>query len=515
MEPVRRRSNRDGRGRAWALTGLGLGLGACGGGELATRWVPHDAALVRCTTAGRTRMPPVLLDLPLPKVPTGLLARQLDPMALNDMGYERDQPVCAALLRPSEPSLARARADITGLVESYQQTGARARASMGRCACDVARVAGVAELLTMCRDEPHRPSCQPRPDQLTQIQEVVSPLREALANTPVPRLHWRVAGRSDRPGWMVKRLVELLPRHTGGATVFQPGQVVPSRHNHVLIRRLLGAPGVRGVLRLDGGRAVLVIRERDDALVLDLLVFTPVDPRLVPLLPFIDEGRAEAVVDSLEPPGRRWTPRVPLNQGNLVALERTGLRAVDRLLLTMAPLAGDQAAPTDLPEAEEPLVEEVTMQAKFGAQGKVLSARLDLSPAGQQWAQSLPDLLLAPNLEVLGFPLETRPDAEGERAPKTRSLLTHGTPTATLILDGLPRMASLMRALEMAHPGSVGGRLDAWELTMPAGAVGPGGTVPPPTELRAWSERLATEPYRLKMTLDPRREVLELTLEPG
>ena len=89
---------------ALALWGLG-----CGGGELATRWVPAEAAMVRCTTAGRDRMPPVLLDLPLPSVPTGLLARQLDPMALDDMGFEREQPVCAALLEPSGDTIDAAR----------------------------------------------------------------------------------------------------------------------------------------------------------------------------------------------------------------------------------------------------------------------------------------------------------------------------------------------------------------------------------------------------------------------
>ena len=52
-------------------------------------------------------------------------------------------------------------------------------------------------------------------------------------------------------------------------------------------------------------------RELDGALVLDLLAYPGVDPRLVPLLPFIDDARVDDVVDTLarplatvnEPPG--------------------------------------------------------------------------------------------------------------------------------------------------------------------------------------------------------------------
>src|SRR5690606_40446482 len=99
--------------------------------------------MVRCTTAGRDRMPPVLLDLPLPSVPTGLLARQLDPMALDDMGFEREQPVCAALLEPSGDTIDAARQGVTTLLDAHARAGAQARASLGRCTCEVARAADV------------------------------------------------------------------------------------------------------------------------------------------------------------------------------------------------------------------------------------------------------------------------------------------------------------------------------------------------------------------------------------
>lgn len=503
---------RDTAGASGAALVVLLGLAACGG-ELATPWVPSDAAMVRCTTAGRDRMPPVLLELPVPSIPTGLLARQLDPMALNDMGYEREQPVCASLLRPSPEEVDGARDAITGLLTTYRETGATVVSSLGTCACDIARAGDVAALVAPCLDVPHRPSCEPSPADVTRVVELVAPLREALEATPVPRLHWRVAGRSDRPGWIVQRLAELLPRHTGGATVFQAGQAVPSRNNHVLVRRLLDEPGVSAVLRLDGGRAVLVIRELEGALVLDLLAFPAVDGSLVPLLPFIDEARADEVAARLVRPTARWTPALPLDEGNLVHLDREGLRAVDAMVLGLAPLAGEADAPRTLPPEEGVLVGAVTLQARFGTKGKVLRARLDLDDDGRAWAQALTGDLLAPGIDMLGLPLEAPPPPSPPAA--ALPFVAHRSATEWLVLDGLRGVPAFMRQLEMQHPGAVSGTLEAWELSLPPGAIAPGGTVPPAQPLRRWAERIGSEPYRARASFDPAREHLELVLEPG
>lgn len=488
-------------------------LGSVGcGGERATRWVPPDAAMVRCTAAGRDRMPPVLLELPVPQVPTGLLARQLDPMALNDMGYEREQPVCAALMRPSPEEVAGSRDALTGLLTTYRETGATVVSSLGSCACDVARAAGAAELVAPCLDEPHRPSCEPTPEAVARVETLLAPLREALVSTSVPRLHWRVAGRSDRPGWMVERMAELLPRHSGGATVFRSGQAVPSRHNHGLVRALLGEPGVSAVLRLDGGRAVLVVREIDDALVLDYLSYPAVAGSLVPLLPFIDDARVEDVVARLARPAASWSPPLPLEEGTLVHLDRDGLRAVDTMVLGMAPLAGVREAPRALPD-EEALVADVTLQARYGTRGKVLRLQLRLSDTGTQWAQTLSGGVLASSVEELGLPLEALPPPSP--AAVDLPFVAHRTATEWLVLDGLEGAAAFMKQLEMQHPGALSGTVDAWELSLPPGAIAPGGTVPPAQPLRSWAERIGGEPYRIRTRFDAPRENLEVILEPA
>lgn len=457
-------------------------------------------------------MPPILLDLPLPAIPTGLFARQLDPMALDDMGFEREQPVCAALMQPAPERVEAARAELRELLRAYGRAGAQARAELGRCMCEVARAADLVSLLAPCHDEPYRASCEPTPAQLQRVRAVVAPLQAALAATPVARLHWRVAGRSDRPGWMVQRMTELLPRHAGGATVFLPGQAIPSRNNHVLVRRLLEVPGTQAVLRLDGGRSLLVIRELEGAQVLDLFAFPKVDPKLVPLLPFIDEARAQDVVDALAQPASAWSPPLGLDRGNLVHLDRAGLEAVDSLLLATAALSGEGNAPTTLPErTPAPLVDAVTLQAEFGANGKQLRARLQLSEAGVQWAQARSNAPLGSDLEALGLPLER---AAGRSLAVELDFIAHAQATERLVLDGLAGIPGLLHKLEMHHPSSVGGRVDAWDVTVPAGAVAPGGTVPPPLELREWAQRVGSEPYRLRATFDPRREHFDLVLAP-
>lgn len=458
-------------------------------------------------------MPPVLLELPVPSVPTGLLARQLDPMALNDMGYERQQPVCAALLTPSAETVDEARGQVGALLTLHRETGVQAKGKLGNCVCEVARRGEMLELVGSCRHEPHRAECTPTADDVERLEEIVEPLREALASTPVPRVHWRVAGRSDRPGWMVERLPELVARHSGGVTSYPAGQAVPTRHNHVLVRRLLEVPGVTAVLRLDGGRSILVVREIEGAMVLDLLSFPKVDAKLVPLLPHIDAARADAVAQQLTAPRSAWAPPLPLSDGNLVHLDRAALGAVDSMILAMAPLAGVRDAPRRLPQPDDPWrVDTATFQAKFGTQGKVLRTRLGLSEAGQQWAQTLPNSLLAPQIEALNLPEEgkTFPPSLGVSLP----FVVHETATNRLVFGGLPNAPAFMRRLEMLHPGVIGGTLDAWDFDLPVGAIVPGGTVPPAFELRAWAERVGSEAYRVRSSFDPPRSYLEITLEP-
>ncbi|MEX1369319.1 MAG: hypothetical protein AB1Z98_39695, partial [Nannocystaceae bacterium] len=162
---------------------------------------------------------------------------------------------------------------------------------------------------------------------------------------------------------------------------------------------------------------------------------------------------------------------------------------------------------------EGPRVGAVTLQGRFGTRGKALRVRLELDDAGQQWAQALTGDLLAPSVDQLGLPLE--PPPAPSPAEVELPFVAHRTATEWLVLDGLEGAAAFMRQLEMQHPGALAGTLDAWELTLPPGAIAPGGTVPPAQPLRGWAERIGAERYQLRSSFDPARVHLDLFLEPG
>ncbi|MCA9701319.1 MAG: hypothetical protein KC431_27600, partial [Myxococcales bacterium] len=127
--------------RALALSLSLLGLTAvtgCSSSKDMNKWLPADAAVIRCTVAGpNLRLPPLFDEIPTPAVPTGMLARTMDPIALDELGYERDQPVCAALFAPDTGEIETAKSSIESF-EELRRTVALSVKSMGRCRCTYA-----------------------------------------------------------------------------------------------------------------------------------------------------------------------------------------------------------------------------------------------------------------------------------------------------------------------------------------------------------------------------------------
>src|SRR5690606_32475359 len=62
-------------------------VSGCGVGKGTPEWIGSNAAVVRCTVAGPNLELPRLFDeLPSPALPTGLYARTMDPIALDQLG---------------------------------------------------------------------------------------------------------------------------------------------------------------------------------------------------------------------------------------------------------------------------------------------------------------------------------------------------------------------------------------------------------------------------------------------
>jgi hypothetical protein len=452
-------------------------------------------------------MPPVLTDVPVPEPPSGLYARTLDPMSLDALGYQRDQVACAILEAPDASVVEAVNEGLPPLLEIYDQTSTAVVRAGGRCSCDVAHQMGFRDLIAVCRRTPTLKGCE-QAEATDEMSRAVEPLLDAIAVTEPPLVHWRLVGRTDRPGWFADNLENLVAAHPGGSTVYRRGQAVRSRGNHLLLLELLAQDDVVAVVSQDAGRALLVAREIGKMLVLDHFSHVTVSAEYEPLLPYLDNAHVRSYVRRLAAPPQPKAIGLDPRRGYLVEIDRLRLEDVDALLVAASPLQGARYDPKAERRTEpEVLVDRVTLQAPFGAQGAALVARLELSAAGRTWAQTLGRETLSPTLDELGLA------GRGPELVKPRELafVLRGTPVDDVLVHGLHRVAQVMSRIEMNDPSSVQGRADAWRFELPARELFPDAQT---TVSRGLREQIASRPYTVRSELDAAREVLQLDLRP-
>jgi len=497
---------------------LAFALAGCGVGKGAPQWIGSDAALVRCTIAGRNLRLPRLLDtIPTPQPPSGLYAQTLDPIALDELGFERDRVVCASLHAPDDATIEAARAAIVEF-DRVRATVSRAALELGgACLCSQADRLDASGLLPRCLTQATSRSCSPSAEQLEDLATTLAPLREQLASTLVPRVHWRLFGRTDRIGRFVARHRDVVGRHPGGSEVFVHGTPLPPRPGMELIAALLGLEGVVAVVRQDSGRAVLVVRELDDVLVLDHfdhgepVGLEPARARdLHALLGYLDDAQIAWYRAALAPPSSIRALQLDPRDGYLIELDHAGLERVDRAMLVMASLGG-----ASYDEAEERrelpplLVDRLTLQVPFGSEGTRLLARLRLDDEGRRWLLGNEDLDLRDAITGLGA-IERSP--EFEPATPGFPFVLRGQPLEQVLFAGPSAGPKLLAAIEAEQPGSVEGEIDDFVIALPSGPL-PGGfeSRVGTEELR---ERLSLAPHRLRGKVVEGGRVLALELEP-
>jgi hypothetical protein len=340
---------------------------------------------------------------------------------------------------------------------------------------------------------------------VAEIDAIVEPLRTALAERPVPRVHWRLVGRTDRTGWLAEHLDELLDRYESGSRVFRPGSAVPSRDNYVLLLRLLREDGVTAVVRQDSGTALVVVRELDGVLVIDRFSLPEVAGDHRPLLGALDEAAADAIVAALARPTIAWTPPVDVAKGTMVSMSRPGLERVDDLIRALSALG---TTPPDLVATpSDPWIDRVTLYAPFGEDGLALQVIVELAEAGRMWGNTLADVPLAPDAAALAT------DAP-ELAPIGPGLVYAGTPTEQVAFHGWTRAAEVLARIEKMHPGSLSGHTLDLTLELPQASLGFGGALPAPEGLEAIRNLVDERPFRLTATFDDRREKVTVWLRP-
>lgn len=489
-------------------------LGCSRGGD-PLAWISERSAVVRCASAGKRPPAPAIAGVPAPPAPTGLFARQLDPIALDALGYTRDAVVCATLEAPPTTDVD-ASAELQSIVALHRTVGIAAMRAGGRCTCEVARAQGNRELVAACVQAPTVAGCDPN-ERADEVADALAPLLDALDDVTLPWQHWRLVGPTDRPGWFADHLDDAIANHDGGSIVFRPGEPLPTRTDAV-VRGLIGAPNVVAVVRQDGGRALLVARELDGLLVLDHFRQPLASAERIPLVSRMEAAQLAAITAALSPGPVRETLLRP-GDGTLVEFDRPLLEEIDRAALATAPLLGI-TRDDPLPPPPPALFDRVAYAAPYGESGTVLRIEHALSVDGLAWAQTLTDAPLLGGLDGLGLSPQSDVPIVDDRVARSPVVadrfVLRGTATARWGLHGVHHFGTLASLLEIAAPGAIGGDQSAWRLDWPGAALpaeldaGPG-TMLPFEGVRTLAGQRA---YRLAAGFDPARTRLSIELRP-
>jgi len=492
--------------RATGLAAVGFVVG-CGPAKGPQPWIDARAAVVQCTTAGRHPQAPVLLELPVPQPPVGLYARGLDPMALDDLGYQRDGVACAILSAPRDEVIDGLEGSVRTLLRVQTAATEDAIGRAARCTCDAARAIGMLPLIPRCSNMPTLASCDPE-EHREAIEQSLRPLVEAIETSSLPLVHWRLVGPTDRPGWFLANEARLLPRYDGGSTLHSRDRAVTSRGSHELVRRLLDEEGVVAVATQEGGQALLVVRELGRELVYDHFRHPIVDKRQLGLLALWDNAHVEDYIAALARPTETRRLELEPGDGNLVEIDRERLAAIDAIVDAAAPLGGLE--PREALNTASPFVDRATLQAPFGHDGKKLVIKLRMSSAGSSWAQALSQDYLSPSLAEIESTSESSSPVltDNDELP----YVLRGTAAEAYVFHGLPEVPRTFRAVEMNYPGTVRGTASRWRFDLPRSDFED--LFGPELSFGGLRETMGTTNYVVRGQFDNPRQVLELESGP-
>ncbi len=459
-----------GAARLLLASGLLLGASGCRTGKGDPSWIGPDAAAVRCTVAGPNRiMPPILLELPHPPPPEGMYVRSFDPVALTDLGYQRDTVVCAALQSPSPGQLVDADKDLLELRRVRDEVSESAR-KLGECACDTAAHIGRKALIQGCMDQKTNHSCRVDRASIEKMEQTLAPLEVALAEVDLPVLHWRLFGISDRPGWFVDRFTKLVGRYEGGSTIYGREEPVAEDVAHALTRALLAEPDVVAVVRQDGGRAHLVVRELPRGrLVFDYFRYAVDDLEAVQLMGSISASDLDVFRQAMKPPEQAVRPELDPRDGPLIVMDLNNLERVDQMLSLHARFdTRGYDLQGEVRERPLPLVDRAEIQVPFGHDGEKLDGRFRLSAEGSAWMAAVRDMPLPAAAEDLR--LDPAPP-RFEPSPNPPDYVLRGTPVDHVWFLGVHGLAEVFDAMEREHPGKLEGTPAKLQLPIPSGPM--------------------------------------------
>ncbi len=431
-------------------------------------WISADTAVAVCVVAGpQLVLPPLAGELPVPVVPTGLYTRGLDPRSLDNLGYARDSVVCATLEAPPLETIARGRTGALSLAAARDEASSVARSEIGSCACEVARVLGRKAWLSGCSNFPTTPSCEVTESQLARVAELTAPIEQAFPVSSVPPIHWRVFGTTDRPGWFLEHATEFFVRHPGGSELFVHGQAdLPEG----IVRLLLSVSSSVAVIRQDGGRAYMVVREfPTGTLIFDHFSMPVGVDSMTDLLDEWWATQTPQLFAALGPPRFPQPLALDPRDGTVMAIAREPLERVDASLVASIGFSGqvydEDAEIREMPPA---LVDRMEMRIPYGRKGEVLEMRMELGASGRIWAQGLPPGEIS-TLPVDGFGVATQlPHFE---SPMVVPFVLRGQPTEAALLAFPHGLYRAVPQLSRQVPSPVAGHSREFRVEIPAGPL--------------------------------------------
>lgn len=480
-------------------------------------WIPESAAVVHCVgVAPDTERPLIHDEVASVDVPSHFFLRSMAPEDLSDIGFAPNTAACAALISPAWDELARMEDGMKELREVLDELTIDLRRS-DACLCSQLRGLDAQWISPSCSRERVRLGCKSQ-DIIAQraLAPKIEPVRQLAEGLSMPTEHWRLVGRTDRPGFWEHRYRWLKRRFRGAVEAFEPSAPATTGPSMKLVNTLLEVPGVVMVVRQEGGRSILVVREPEKGmLTLDLFRKPIYENESVSLLHTLDDLRSEDFVAALAKPDSALKLKGDLRKSVTTWINRDGLERVDAATRAIAFFF--QLPSIDrVEESVEPLVESALWMTSVreGENPETSEIRLSLSEEGKAWVATLRDDGFAAQIydlaeteqkresevfDAIAALDERRPapaPVENDEAPSSREaspaadsdesaaeaapldVVRSGARELDVALrlsptidgvwfHGLRASVMFLSDVEFNHTGAFDGTIDRWTLTLP------------------------------------------------
>lgn len=474
--------------------------------------------MVHCVgMAPGAERPKIHDQLPTVEVPSNLFIRAMAPEDLGDLGFAPKTAACAALIPYSWAQLDTMEAEMKEVRGALDDVTVELRRE-DACFCSQLRGLDAEWVSPACSQGWARPGCKTH-DIVAQraLAPMIAPVGALADALEMPMEHWRLAGRTDRAGFWEHRYRWLKRRFSGSSEAFEPGTPATTGPSKSLINALLEAPGVVMVVRQEGGRSIVVVREPgNDLLVFDLFRKPVYENESLSLLHKLDDIRPQAYLDALGKPEVPMKLAGDLRKSMTTWMSRDGLERVDAATRAVAfffnlprlkgvdeevpPFADAIRWTTSVVEGADPSTSEVHMSLTDDGVAWVDTVRAEgfasqiyeLAEAEEARESPLFDAMaeedVSPDSPRDGG--EDSPEGSAQRAraagadvgtERDRSAPTF-TPAAIRQVDielalrpevdgvwfhGLRRSVLFLSASEFEHTGTFEGTVDDWRLEVP------------------------------------------------